>query len=110
MFKVLCGTKPFSDKYKARKYKVQEQFLTKVDFYFIMRNLPVKVSDQDIAEMFSAADTDQDGRISWSEFQAMARIPDTGGVWASSPSSSSSSSSSSSAPAPLTLSVCELAR
>ena len=82
-----------------------------------------QVSDQDIAEMFSAADTDQDGRIrfvrrpescyhwplirtnpSWSEFQAMARIPDTGGVWASSPSSSSS------APAPLTLSVCELAR
>ena len=72
--------------------------------------------------MFSAADKDQDGRIrfvrnlvttdhcthptnpSWSEFQAMARIPDTGGVWASSPSSSSS------APAPLTLSVCELAR
>ena len=35
--------KPFSDKYKARKYKVQEQFLTRVDFYFIMRNLPVKV-------------------------------------------------------------------
>lgn len=105
MFKVLCGTKPFSDKYKARKYKVQEQFLTRVDFDFIMRNLPVKVCDQDIEEMFSAADTDQDGRISWSEFQAMARLPDTGGVWASSPASSSS------APAPpLTLSVCELAR
>ena len=35
----------------------------------------------------------------------MARLPDTGGVWASSPASSSS------APAPpLTLSVCELAR
>ncbi len=43
LFQVLCGTKPFSDKYKARKYKVQEQFLTEVDFYFIMRNLPVKV-------------------------------------------------------------------
>ena len=40
---VLCGTKPFSDKYKARKYKVQEQFLTKADFEFMMRNLPVKV-------------------------------------------------------------------
>ena len=42
-YQVLCGTKPFSDKYKARKYKVQEQFLTRVDFDFIMRNLPVKV-------------------------------------------------------------------
>ena len=40
---VLCGTKPFSDKFKARRYKVQEQFLTKADFDFIMRNLPVKV-------------------------------------------------------------------
>ena len=34
----------------------------------------------------------------------MARLPDTGGVWASSPAPSSS------APAPLTLSVGELAR
>ena len=34
----------------------------------------------------------------------MARLADTGGVWASSPAPSSS------APAPLTLSVCELAR
>ena len=42
-FQVLCGTKPFSDKYKARRYRVQEQFLTKADFDFIMRNLPVKV-------------------------------------------------------------------
>ena len=43
LYQVLCGTKPFSDKYKARKYRVQEQFLTKADFDFIMRNLPVKV-------------------------------------------------------------------
>ena len=42
-YQVLCGTKPFSDKFKARRYKVQEQFLTKADFDFIMRNLPVKV-------------------------------------------------------------------
>ena len=42
-FQVLCGTKPFSDKFKAKKYKLQEQFLLKKDFVYIMKNLPEEV-------------------------------------------------------------------
>ena len=91
MFKVLCGSKPYSDKMRAKKYNVQEQFLSRNSFMFIMRNLPVKVatnkcdaitrqsnqqrkeiigfpfvqqvSEVDINEMFSALDSDQDGNI-----------------------------------------------
>ena len=40
---VLCGTKPFPDNMKAKKYKLQEQFFTKKDFLHIMRNLPEEV-------------------------------------------------------------------
>lgn len=40
---VLCGTKPFSDKFKAKKYKLQDQFLMKKDFVYIMKNLPEEV-------------------------------------------------------------------
>jgi len=34
----------------------------------MMSRLPVYVSEDDIAEMFSVADRDQDGRISYNEF------------------------------------------
>ena len=44
LFRVLCGCKPFSEKIKAKKYRVQEQFLTRHNFMFIMKNLPEKVS------------------------------------------------------------------
>lgn len=87
IFKVLCGTKPFSDKFKAKKYKVQEQFLLKKDFVYIMKNLPEEVPDCDIEEMFSYADADCDGRISWTEFQTMI-VPRPGpgsGSWARPP-------------------------
>ena len=33
----------FSDKFKAKKYKLQEQFLLKKDFVYIMKNLPEEV-------------------------------------------------------------------
>ena len=36
---VLCGTKPFSDKFKAKKYKLQDQYLSKKDFVYIMKNV-----------------------------------------------------------------------
>ena len=38
---------------------------------FIMSNLPVKVSTQEIEEMVSAADLDTDGKISFQEFRKM---------------------------------------
>ena len=37
----------------------------------IMRNLPEKVSDDTIEEMFAAADLDRDGRIGYLEFSRM---------------------------------------
>ena len=36
---VFCGTKPFSDKFKAKKYKLQDQYLSKKDFVYIMKNV-----------------------------------------------------------------------
>lgn len=102
MFKVLCGTKPYSEKIKARRYKVQEQYLSKEDFTFIMRNLPEKVSDCDINEMFARADEDEDGKISWTEFQMMATLPERG-RWATSTSSTSAISC-------IPLSVSDLSR
>lgn len=106
IFKVLCGTKPFSDKFKAKKYKLQEQFLLKKDFVYIMKNLPEEVADCDIEEMFTTADADNDGRISWSEFQTMiVPRPGPGGTWASRPSGRPSLG-----PPPVTLSVSGLAR
>jgi Ca2+-binding EF-hand superfamily protein len=38
---------------------------------FIMSNLPVKVSSQEIDEMVSAADLDGDGKINFQEFRKM---------------------------------------
>ena len=34
-----------------------------------MRNLPVHVPDEDIAEMFAFADKDGDGQLSYEEFE-----------------------------------------
>ena len=62
---MLCGTEPFPELYRAKKYKIHQKFLTKTDFQFIMRNLPVKVADKDIDEMFSVADADNDGKIGY---------------------------------------------
>ena len=36
-----------------------------MEFKFIMRNLPVAVTEEDIEDMFAVADTDQDGKISY---------------------------------------------
>ena len=39
------------------------------DFVQIMRSLPVCVPDDDIEEMFAFADKDNDGALSYAEFQ-----------------------------------------
>ena len=41
---------------------------SRVEFEYMMSRLPVYVSEDDISEMFSVADRDQDGRISYNEF------------------------------------------
>ena len=62
---MLCGTEKFPEKYRAKKYKIHQKFLTREEFRFIMRNLPVSVSEQEIEEMFAIADTDRDEKISY---------------------------------------------
>ena len=49
--------------------------MNKEDFFHMMRNLPEKVSDEEIEEMFSFADVDNDGKISYDEFQIMINPP-----------------------------------
>ena len=44
MFKILCGTEPFPELYRAKKYRFNDHFFTKKDFRHIMVNLPVEVS------------------------------------------------------------------
>ena len=44
------------------------------DFVQIMRSLPVCVSDEDIEEMFTFADKDKDGKLSYKEFKVSYKI------------------------------------
>ena len=60
---MLVGTDPLPELYRAKKYKIHQRFLTRADFHFIMKNLPVVVSDKDIDDMFQTADKDKDGKI-----------------------------------------------
>ena len=69
--KVFCGTDPLPELFRAKKYKIHKKFLLKADFQFIMRNLPVNVCDDDIEDMFSAADVDQDGKLSFKVFHGV---------------------------------------
>ena len=62
---VLCGTDPLPELYRARRYKIQNKFITKTEFQFIMKNLPVEVADDVIDDMFAVADTDNDGKLGY---------------------------------------------
>ena len=72
---MLCGTEPHPRDFKAKKYKIDKHTLSKTEFVFMMRNLPVHVEDSEIEEMFQFADTDQDGQLSFSEFSTMVNPP-----------------------------------
>ena len=51
--------------------RLEKHALNKEDFAFIMRNLPVPVADSEIEEMFEFADKNQDGKLSFAEFELM---------------------------------------
>ena len=96
---MMCGTDPFPKDFKAKKYRwggktdadvvvdhsrkdyqrcrdrvmlrLEKHALNKEDFAFIMRNLPVPVAESDIDEMFEFADKNQDGKLSFAEFEIM---------------------------------------
>ena len=71
---VLCGTEPHPVRFRAKKYKVQEKSFDLVQFRLMMSHLPEHVSDAEIEEMFSFADKNNDGRISWDEFLVSAKL------------------------------------
>ena len=62
---MLCGTDPFPELFRAKRYKIHQKFISKMEFKFVMRNLPVAVAEADIEDMFTAADMDKDGKISY---------------------------------------------
>ena len=86
---MMCGTDPFPKDFKAKKYRqtitikkcrcvtdsvifrLEKHALSKEDFAFIMRNLPVPVAESEIDEMFEFADKNQDGKLSFAEFELM---------------------------------------
>ena len=41
--KMLCGTEPFPELFRAKKYKINDNFILKKDFRHMMLNLPVPV-------------------------------------------------------------------
>jgi hypothetical protein len=88
LLQMLCGTEPYPTDIRAKKYKVDKHFLSKVqfitdkhinqfmleiqdDFVHIMKNLPVPVEDADIEEMFEYADKNKDGKLSYKEFKVI---------------------------------------
>lgn len=75
LFKVLCGTDPYPQNFRAKRYKINEKSFSKEEFCMVMRQLPVQVDETDIQDMFSYADKDKDGRISYSEFLLMINPP-----------------------------------
>ena len=62
---VICGTDPYPQNFRAKKWKIKDKFFTKADFQFMMRNLPVPVEEEDIEAMFEFADKDKDGKINY---------------------------------------------
>ena len=56
---------------RAKKYKLKSNFLSRQEFFLIMQNLPEHVPDTEIHEMFSIADVDKDGQISYEEFMVL---------------------------------------
>ena len=68
---MMCGTEPYPKDFKAKKYKLDKHALSKEDFTFIMKNLPVPVPDLDIDEMFEFADKNHDGKLSYAEFEVV---------------------------------------
>ena len=93
---MLCGTEPFPTLTRAKKYKKDEHYLMKEDFIFIMKvilvikdegdeddcdgghyitqHLPVPVEDLEIEDMFNFADKNQDGKISYTEFEVISLL------------------------------------
>ena len=72
---MMCGTDPYPKDYKAKKYKLEKHSLRKEDFVHLMKNLPVHVDEEEIEEMFAYADRNDDGHLSYSEFEVMVNPP-----------------------------------
>jgi hypothetical protein len=42
---MLCGTEPFPELFRAKKYKIHDNYIHKKDFKHMMLNLPVPVEN-----------------------------------------------------------------
>ena len=70
----ICGSEPHPVRFRAKKYKVQEKSFNLTEFRNMMSHLPEHVSEEEITEMFSFADKNNDGKIGWEEFMVCYRI------------------------------------
>ena len=70
---LFCGTEPLPTEFRAKKYKLHKNFITKSDFHHIMSCLPVPVSVEEVEEMFNYADKNKDGKLSYEEFEVRNR-------------------------------------
>jgi Ca2+-binding EF-hand superfamily protein len=75
VLQMMCGTDPYPTRTRPKKYKLDKHALSKKDFVHIMKNLPVPVENAEIEEMFTSADKNGDGWLSYSEFKVMVNPP-----------------------------------
>ena len=71
ILQVICGSEPHPVRFRAKKYKVQEKSFNLCEFRNMMSHLPEHVSEDEITEMFSFADKNNDGKINWEEFMVI---------------------------------------
>ena len=74
-FQVICGSEPHPVRFRAKKYRVQEKYFSMAEFRNMMSHLPEHVSEEEIEAMFSFADKNKDGKISWEEFLVTFAFP-----------------------------------
>ena len=76
IFKSFKGTEQYNQDIRAPKRIFNKETLTFEEFKDCMKKLPEHVSDNDVREMFCAADTNGDGVLDFEEFGRMV-IPST---------------------------------
>ena len=74
IFKSFKGTEQYNQKCRAPKRKFHKETLSFEEFKDAMKKLPEHVSDDDIKEMFIAADTNGDGVLDLEEFGRMVTL------------------------------------
>ena len=69
LFRTLVGSKPVAEGTIAPLYNINKEQLTYEQFRYVMMNLPDYVSEEDCKAMYRVADKDNNGVISYKEFE-----------------------------------------